>query len=643
MIQPDTQIPATIPDTTSETTSATTVTREHLRLLWDNAPFPVWVQVDLHIVYINPAGIRTLGAVSEDQILGRSPLDFVLELDHPEVERRQRAALLDHRHSELEPLRFLRIDGHSFVAQEVVWPLLLEGARAVQSTFYDLTLLRAKDAALARVQKDQTQILESIPQLVWTALPSGAYDYFNRRWYDYTGRLPGETDGGRWADILHPDDVEREREVWRHSLATGDDYRIEYRLRSAAGGYKWFLARAHALLDEQGNVARWFGTCTDIDEQRQADERLRQSEERFRTAARAISDLIWTNDASGYMRGEQPGWSAFTGQSREEYQGLGWTAAVHPDDVEHTVTIWNQAVAEKKMFICEHRVRRHDGVYRLFSIRALPVLTQDGAVREWVGVHTDITERRAHLEEIRRLNAELEERVRQRTAELEASNRELEAFSYSVSHDLRAPLRTIDGFSLALDEDAGPDLPQECRGYIGRIRQGVQRMGGLIDSLLQLSRVTRAELQRSDLDLTALAEDVAEQLQRQHSGRQIDVRIEPGLQTNADPRLLQVALENLLGNAFKFTARQPDAIIEFGAEALPSGATEYFIRDNGAGFDMQYADKLFTAFQRLHGDKDFQGSGIGLATVDRIIRRHGGLIRAQGHPGRGATFRFTLG
>ncbi len=243
--------------------------------------------------------------------------------------------------------------------------------------------------------------------------------------------------------------------------------------------------------------------------------------------------------------------------------------------------------------------------------------------------------------ELSGLNAELEQRVEQRTKELEVSNQELQAFSYSVSHDLRAPLRTIDGFSLALAEDFADVLNAEGRDYIQRVRGGVQRMGMLIDALLQLSRVTRSELQREEVDLSSLATLIYEELATNEPGRDLVFQAEPGIVAEADPRLMRVAFENLLGNAMKFTAKTPQARIEFG-QTEKDGKTVYFIRDNGAGFDMQYVDRLFTAFQRLLGDRDFKGSGIGLATVSRIIRRHHGTIWAEGVIGAGATLFFTL-
>jgi len=239
------------------------------------------------------------------------------------------------------------------------------------------------------------------------------------------------------------------------------------------------------------------------------------------------------------------------------------------------------------------------------------------------------------------INEDLEQRVEQRTRELEASNKELEAFSYSVSHDLRAPLRTIDGFSLALQEDFTDKLDEKGRDYISRVRNGVQRMGTLIDSLLQLSRVARSEVQREQIDLSQLATLVFSEIHAADPERTVKWEAQPDVTVDADPRLVRIALENLIGNAWKFTAKTPDATIAFGS-SLRERQTVYFIRDNGAGFDMQYVDRLFTAFQRLHGEREFKGSGIGLATVSRIIHRHHGSIWAEASPGQGATFFFTL-
>jgi signal transduction histidine kinase len=238
--------------------------------------------------------------------------------------------------------------------------------------------------------------------------------------------------------------------------------------------------------------------------------------------------------------------------------------------------------------------------------------------------------------------ADLERQVQRRTAELTATNHELSAFAYSVSHDLRAPLRAIDAFSQALLEDYGEVLDAQGQDYLRRVRANAGRMGQLIDDLLQLSRLTRAEMHFDTIDLSAMARSIITDLQRTHPQRDVDIAIQPGINASGDPRLLRVLLENLLGNAWKYTSRKPSAQIAFGTSGA-GRALVYYVRDDGCGFDPAYADKLFRPFQRLHTVEEYEGAGVGLATAQRVVRRHGGRIWAESAPDRGATFFFTLG
>jgi PAS domain S-box-containing protein len=286
----------------------------------------------------------------------------------------------------------------------------------------------------------------------------------------------------------------------------------------------------------------------------------------------------------------------------------------------------------------------------------LSIVSKDGSVRPHfltgnliefenkqcvIGMGIDITERKQAEENLKRYHEHLEELVRERTINLEATNKELESFSYSASHDLRAPLRTIEGFSQALLEDYKDKLDIRGNDYLMRIKAATQHMALLIEDMLKLSRITRTEMNIGKVNLTRIAQSVIDELQKSQPQRHVDIRIANGLEVRADAGLMSIVLENLLCNAWKFTEKQAEAVIEFGLTAQ-DGKKVYFIRDNGAGFDMAFADKLFSPFQRLHSMEEYPGTGIGLATVRRIINRHGGKIRAEGQTGKGATFYFSL-
>ena len=282
----------------------------------------------------------------------------------------------------------------------------------------------------------------------------------------------------------------------------------------------------------------------------------------------------------------------------------------------------------------QNRYRCKDGSYRwlLWAARAV---TDDQRI---YASARDITEQLAATARRDQLNAAL----RRQTAALESTNHELEAFSYSVSHDLRAPLRAIDGFSQVLEEEQSEALGESGRRSLGRVRAATKRMATLIDDLLSLSKLTRMEMQRGRVDVSAMATDIVDELRRASPGRRVDVAVAPGLVADGDARMVRIVLQNLLDNAWKYTGRTSAPRIELQA-ACRGTEKAYAVSDNGAGFDMAYADKLFGAFQRLHTDREFEGTGIGLAIVQRIAHRHGGSVWAEGHVGNGATFGFTLG
>jgi PAS domain S-box-containing protein len=316
-------------------------------------------------------------------------------------------------------------------------------------------------------------------------------------------------------------------------------------------------------------------------------------------------------------------------------------AFVHPEDVPAMVNLYRDLASRPGHHEHKHRILMPDGRVKSIHAQWELVLDEDGKPIRALGTAQDVTALERARAEIELLNADLEKRVRERTAELTAANRELESFAYSISHDLRSPLRGIDGFSHLLAEEYSDRLDTKGLDYLARVRRAAQRMGALIDDILELSRVTRLEMRRERVDLSGLANELIDEMARGKPQRRPTVSVAPDCVANGDPQLLRLMMQNLLENAWKYSSKCTSPKIEFGCEAV-DGTTVFFVRDNGVGFDSKFADRLFAPFQRLHKPEEFEGNGVGLATVARIVRRHGGRVWAESVPNTETTFRFTL-
>lgn len=378
----------------------------------------------------------------------------------------------------------------------------------------------------------------------------------------------------------------------------------------------------------------------------QIKEALRASEERLRLAIEASNIGFFDSDYRTNTVHYSPEWKKQIGYQSDELSDTReeWVERLHPDDVLAVQARLDDCLrGVTPHYEAEYRLRHKDGSYRWILARAVMQYDSRGQPLRLLGCQIDISSHKNAEEEVRRLNAELEQRVVERTTLLQAANDELESFSYSVAHDLRSPLRAMSGFSAILLAEHAAQLDAHGREYLTRIQDAAHRMGQLISDLLGLSRITRSPFQRQTVDLSNLAQQISARLLAQEEpGRSVALEISDGITAEGDPALLQKALENLLHNALKFTGRRADARVSFGV-LEQGGERIYFVRDNGAGFNMEYSDKLFVPFQRLHAVADFPGSGIGLVAVQRIINRHGGRIWAEAAVGEGAVFYFTLG
>jgi PAS domain S-box-containing protein len=434
--------------------------------------------------------------------------------------------------------------------------------------------------------------------------------------------------------------------------------RVEKRYVRKDGTVVWGAVSINLVRNGQGQPLHFMPFILDMTERKMADEALRVEKANlyavFESSPVAMfvvdetTNIVMTNRAFTVMCGgseseilqHRPGNALRCVHSHKDPRGCGYSKECKSCNVRNGVEGLIANGGSLHGAELELELTRDEVPGRFWmSIGVEPVI-MDGC-RRWCIAMDDVTERRRAEEKLRHFNDELEQRVRERTVELDASTRELEAFSYSVSHDLRAPLRAIDGFGHALLEDCEDRLDAGGKDHLKRIRAATQHMGTLIDDMLRLSRITRMEMLVEKVNLTEIAWSIINELRESQPERTVRVEIAKGLEVTADPKLIRIALENLLRNAWKFTGKRSEAVIELGA-ASEGAKTTYFVRDNGAGFDMAYADKLFTPFQRLHSMEEYPGTGIGLGTVSRIVRRHGGKVWAEGQVDRGATFHFSL-
>lgn len=476
-------------------------------------------------------------------------------------------------------------------------------------------------------------------------LGSWELDLMNNRltWSDEVYRIFGlqpQEFGATYEAFLravHPDDRAAVDAAYSGSLREGrDTYEIEHRIVRKDGEVRIVREKCEHIRDESGQIIRSIGMVHDITERKRTEEILHESEEKYRTIVENTTNVIMVTQPDGIISYLSPSCIDVLGYLPEDLVGTN-PVIFHPDGAEKVQQALTRAMKGKKGSGFEYRILTKQGEIKWISHSWSSIFIHN-TLQSVVSVISDITERKMIEEEIKKLN----ENLMRHSIELAAANKELEAFSYSVSHDLRAPLRSIDGFSQALLEDYHDKLDEEGIDYLRRVRNETQRMGQLIDDFLQLSRLTRVELNFEKVDLSSMAHDILIQHQRDNPSRKVKNIVEDNLSVKGDEKLLKIMFENMLGNAWKFTSKKSKATIEFG-QVKNKDEKVFFIRDNGAGFDNNYADKLFIPFQRLHSDEEFDGTGIGLGIVQRIINRHGGRIWVESEVGKGATFYFTLG
>jgi PAS domain S-box-containing protein len=590
------------------------------------------------------AGAARLFGYSEREIVNRS---FSVLYPPPDIRNTDGA---DRLASELESARQTgrfegegwraRRDGTRFRAHASLMPLRDSdgGLQGYISVTRDLT-------EREKVEERFRLLVNSVQDYAIFMLdPGGRIMSWNTGATRLKGWTADEIIGRHFSTFYTPDEVASGHPIRELNIAasTGRYEEEGWRVRKDGSRF-WANVIITRLNDADGRLIGFSKVTRDLTERRRNEQALRESEERFRLMVENVKDYAMIMlDPEGHIVSWNAGAERIKGWSAHEILGRHFSLFYPPEDAKsdrmgHELRI---ATRDGRFEDYGWRVRK-DGSRFWANVIVTALRDERGVLRGFSKITRDVSEQKAANEALRRAREDLERRVRDRTQLLEAANRELETFSYSVSHDLRAPLRSMDGFSAALLKNYGDKLDARARDYLSRIRSSSRHMAQLIDDLLNLSRLGRQEMRKEAVDLTALARRVAAELRRVEPERDVEFIAQPELSANGDPNLLKIVFENLLGNTWKYTGGRRRGRIEFGASAR-HGQAVFFVRDNGAGFDMSFSDRLFLPFQRLHGPNEFPGSGIGLATVRRIVQRHGGDVWAQGEPGQGATFFFTL-
>jgi len=619
---------------------------ERYRSLVELAPDAIIIQRKGRFLYANEAALRLYGAATFELLRGKD----VIELIHPDerdaVRTRIRMALNGERVPSRE-FRMLTLDGREVPVEATGTLITFEGRAAVLSIIRDISARKRAEQEREQVLVQLDAVLNSIHEGVVIA--------------DLEGNLLTMNPA---ALALH--EYESADQVRRQLLELQDTFDLFDLAGKPLAFEQWPMARvlcAERFVDYEVRVRRkdtgksWIGsysgtpvynasgdiilaviTLRDITARKQAEEELRHSEERYRSLYNETPVMLHSIDHDGRLISVSDYWLDTLGYGRSEVLGRRTTEFLTEQSRRFaTEVVLPEFFRTGSCTDVPYQIVKKNGETMDVLLSAIAERDSEGKVARSLAVMIDVTDRRRAEEEIEQLNTDLASRA----AELEAANRELLAFSYSVSHDLRRPLTTINGYCQIIREMCDRNLDEQCRGYLREIYDGTMRMNQLIDALLRFSSLTRVELHRETVDLSGMAQAVAAELRLAEPERRVSFRIAQGITVTGDSDLLRVVVENLLGNAWKYTGRQEEGSIEFDVTEI-DGKPACFVRDNGAGFAMEEAGKLFHPFQRLSGAADFKGHGIGLATVERIIKRHGGRVWAEGEPGKGATFYFTL-
>jgi PAS domain S-box-containing protein len=581
------------------------------------------------VEYLNDHAVQYAG-VPREELLGGNWEQVIHPDDLPALARVRSTSAAAGRDFEFKA-RLRRHDGAYRWHINRMVPVLEGGkVKSWVGTAADVHELVEVERALRQSEMRFKLMAEVIPQLVWLALPNGNVDFYNSRWSDYTGLSLEEGRGSGWEKTVHPEDIAPTLMAWRRSTQLGIPYSVEQRLRGRDGRYRWFLSQALPLTDETGQVVRWYGTCTDIEDQKRLQDESRRSSERLEIALEAGRMGAWELDVASGTVSWTSSLAIVYGLDPNQTNGPISTLEkfVHPEDLESVRTTVRGAIANIEPFRFEFRIIRPDGSTRWLEARGRVMGSGGRAVRA-MGVSVDITDRK-----------EIDKELARRAEELVRSNKELEQFAFVASHDLKEPLRKIAGYAELIQSRYQSKLDEKGERFLNYLQDGVKRMDAIIGDLLAYSRAGRSGQKREAVDTAELVKEVLDDLESALVESKATVHVKDLPPIYANRTQIRLLFQNLIANGLKFHGpNPPDITVSAEREAEH---WRFAVKDNGIGIDPQYHERIFEIFQRLHTRAEYPGTGIGLAICKKIVETYGGRIWLESKLGAGSTFFFTL-
>jgi PAS domain S-box-containing protein len=612
---------------------------ERFRLIVEGAPDPIFIQSDGKFVYLNQTAISLFEVETADQLIGKNVIDYIHQESREVVLKRMKLVNDDRQSvSELVEIRFISSKGNETWVETAGQPLDYGGMKAGLVFVRDISNRKKTVEAL----NYQEYLLKEMGRIAkiggWEFDPNTG----KGTWTDEVARIHGlkpgvETNVEKGISFYKDDSYDKIVAAIKNAIEQRVAYDLELEMIDADGLHKWVHTFGHPVMLD-GKVIKVRGSFQDITQRKHAEKALIESEHKYRAFFENSLDAMLLTTPEGQVLEVNEAACKLWGYSEAELKGLRRDQIVDADNESYNIFIEKRAKAG--IAVGELRIIRKDGSLVDTEVSSA-IFTDANDKKKNSLIVRDISKRKGDEQRILQLNAELEEKIEERTAQLIAVNRDLEAFAYSVSHDLRAPLRSINGLTQILQDNYSNKLENEGLRLTERIRVNSTKMGTLIEDLLSFSKASTSEIRKTGVDMNSLVEGALNEIGEKDSLNKIEFRISNLPDTEGDPTLLKQVWVNLISNAVKFSARKETPIIEISGHI--NGYKCFFkIKDNGAGFNMKYSDKIFAAFQRLHTEQEFQGTGAGLAIVQRILLKHGGNIWAEGEEGVGATFTFCL-